>query len=249
MFGRMTLLLMLVPGIVLTSACSNNNGNNSNDNNADAMTTTNPLQDSSLIDTTIQAILDDNPVPGIAVSIISNPANPVIWSKGYGVTNIETGAPVTEHTSFWMGSVSKAVMGTAIMVAQEKGLLQFDDDVSAPVAATGGFSINNPESRAITLRHLATHTSGIIDNDEKYTCAYYVNNDDGTQTKLANLFDVGISCPEHIPNTLPGFLAAYLDATGEYYDSADNFSTTMPGATFEYSNIGAGVSGFVQTVV
>ncbi len=130
------------------------------------------------------------------------------------------------------------------MIAQEKGSLNLDDDVRELVSTSGGFEIDNPESRAITLKHLASHTSGIIDDYDKYDCAYFVNNDDGTQTKLANLFDDGMPCPDDGPTTLSGFLAAYLDAGGIYYDSMENFSAAEPGDTYEYSNIGAGLAGY-----
>ena len=240
MAGRMLSLLTLILGGTLTVACNNNTDSDSSGDT----TIANPLQDSSLIDKTIQTVMDNNPIPGMAVSIIANPENPVIWSKGYGVKNIETASPVTENTSFWLGSVSKAVMGTAIMIAQEKSFLNLDDDVKALVSTRSVFGIDNPESRTITLKHLTTHTSGIIDNDGKYTCAYFINNDDGTQTKLVNLFDIGINCPEDGPTTLPGFLAAYLDSAGVYYDSKENFSTVAPGENFDYSNIGAGLAGY-----
>lgn len=194
MFGRKLSVLPLILITVLVVACNDDDDNNA-PVDANDMTITNPLEDSSHIDKTIQSLLDNNPVPGMAVAIVSKPENPVIWTKGYGVTNIETASPVTENTSFWLGSVSKAVMGTAIMIAQEKGLLSLDDDVRELVATGGGFGIDNPESRTITLKHLATHASGIIDDDSKYACAYFINNDDGTQTKLVNLFDIGITCP------------------------------------------------------
>ncbi len=184
MFARKLPFLSLILVTALSVACSDNDDDDDDTNLPEApedVIVTNPLQNSSPIDEKIQSILAENPVPGMAVAIIFNPQSPVIWSKGYGVADIETDTKVTENTSFWLASVSKAVMGTAIMIANEKGSLNLGDDVRELVSTSGGFDIGNPEARAITLNNLASHTSGIVDADA-YTCAYYINNDDGTQT-------------------------------------------------------------------
>ncbi len=101
MFARKLPVLSLILVTVLCVACNDNDNNNVDTptvpGNANV---TNPLQDSSPIDKNIQSLLAENPVPGMAVAVISNLENPVIWSKGYGVMDVETSTPVTENSSF-----------------------------------------------------------------------------------------------------------------------------------------------------
>ena len=78
---------------------------------------------------------------------------------------------------------------------------------------------------SITLRELATHTSGIIDGPAYLGPANYHFGGDN-------------------PISLGAFLAAYLTPGGKFYDAAQNFAKSEPGAKWRYSNVGAGLTAF-----
>ena len=79
----------------------------------------------------------------------------VILSKGYGMANLEADVSNTPRTKFRIGSITKQFTATAIMMLQERGKLSTQDSVCKYVEPC-------PEAwRAVTVRHLLTHTSGI----------------------------------------------------------------------------------------
>ncbi|WP_444885181.1 serine hydrolase domain-containing protein [Microbulbifer sp. PSTR4-B] len=193
------------------------------------------------IDRMIKKYMLDHSIPGMAVAIVTNPEKPVIWSKGYGVKSLENNERVTRNTSFWLASISKVVMGTAMAIAQEDGYLYLDQEIQN-LLGEDDFNIDNPDSLPITIRDLVTHSSGIKDS-VAYRCSYYIDHGDGTHTKLFNLIEPGF-CPDSSPITLDGFLGAYLDSEGEFYDSSSNFTGLPPGQDYKYSNIAAALAGY-----
>jgi CubicO group peptidase (beta-lactamase class C family) len=81
----------------------------------------------------------------------------VLLSKGYSMADWDRHAPNTATTRFRIGSLTKQFTATAILLLQERGKLQVHDPVcrylsSCPTAW-----------QPITIHHLLTHTSGIID--------------------------------------------------------------------------------------
>lgn len=77
----------------------------------------------------------------------------------------------------------------------------------------------------ITLRQLATHTSSLTDRYPFYTDSTYFNGKDS-------------------PEPLAAFLKSYFVPGGEYY-SKENFLDHKPGTYRDYSNIGAGLAGYI----
>src|ERR1043166_134972 len=54
----------------------------------------------------------------------------VVLSKGYGMANYELGVPNTEQTKFHLASVSKTFTAAAIMMLEERGLLNVTDPLT-----------------------------------------------------------------------------------------------------------------------
>ena len=77
----------------------------------------------------------------------------------YGVLNLNTGAPVTGESVFQIGSITKVWTATVAMQLVDEGLL----DLDAPlVEVLPELRLKDPDvTKAVTLRHLLTHTSGI----------------------------------------------------------------------------------------
>ncbi len=121
----------------------------------------NQLPAQPLADATIKKIdslfskWDNVNSPGCTVGIVRNDS--LIFSKGYGMANLEYGIPNTASTIFHMASVSKQFTGYAIVLLAARGKLNLDDDVRKWLSWFPDLK------EKITIRHLLNHTSGIRD--------------------------------------------------------------------------------------
>lgn len=110
---------------------------------------------------TIDELLEHLKVPGISVAVIKD--FEVHWEKGYGVADVETGAPVDHETMFQAASISKPVTAMAVLKAVQDELFTLDTDINEILTSwkldVGEFHNNGP----VTPRLLHSHTSGLGD--------------------------------------------------------------------------------------
>ena len=110
---------------------------------------------------TLEEVMERFGVPGISVAVIHD--FDVHWAKGYGVADVETGAPVDVETLFQAASISKPVTATAAMVAVQEGRFSLDDDINTILTSWqlpgNGFT----DDRSVTPRLLFSHTAGLGD--------------------------------------------------------------------------------------
>ncbi|MFW5873498.1 MAG: serine hydrolase domain-containing protein [Bacillota bacterium] len=113
----------------------------------------------TFLDGVISAQINQNKVPGAVISVVNE--GELIFSKGYGYSDLEEGIPVNpEDTLFRPGSISKLFTWTAVMQLVEEGKLDLDEDINSYL----NFTI--PGDQPITLRNIMTHTSGFEDIGE-----------------------------------------------------------------------------------
>ena len=106
------------------------------------------------IDDLVAAQMKRQNIPGVAIAVLK--VGRPVKIKGYGFANVETGTLVTPETVFEIGSVSKQFIAAGIMLLKRDGKLGLEDPVRK-------FIPEAPESwQPITLRHLLTHTSGLV---------------------------------------------------------------------------------------
>jgi CubicO group peptidase (beta-lactamase class C family) len=96
--------------------------------------------------------------PGCAVGISRN--GRVVYERGYGMANLETGTPITPASIFHVASISKQFTAMAIMLLANDGKLSIDDNIRKYLPEIRDYGT------PITIRHLLTHTSGLRDQWE-----------------------------------------------------------------------------------
>jgi CubicO group peptidase (beta-lactamase class C family) len=175
------------------------------------------------LDNSIVQRMDKAGIIGLGAAIIVD--RKVAWMKGYGFADRERAVPFTPDIVMNIGSISKTFTGVALMRAVEEGRLSLDEDINRYLP----FKIINPQysGEKITLRHLATHTSGITDRPSVYKTTYHYSGD--------------------APEPLGEFLKSYFVPGGKLY-SKDNFLSFRPGTHRDYSNIAAGLAGYIVEV-
>ncbi len=93
--------------------------------------------------------------PGGTVGIIKD--GNLIFSKGYGMANLDHRIPNTSTTAFRIASTSKQFTAACIILLTQEGKLSLSDKLST-------FFPNFPDyAKEISIQHLLNHTSGIRD--------------------------------------------------------------------------------------
>ncbi|UOV03469.1 serine hydrolase domain-containing protein [Pseudoxanthomonas mexicana] len=97
-------------------------------------------------------------VPGASVLVLED--GDAVFQRSYGLADLEAGVASSPATNYRLASVSKQFTAASVLLLIEDGVLTLDDRVrrwlpTLPVAAEG-----------ITLRHLLSHTSGLVDYED-----------------------------------------------------------------------------------
>ena len=112
------------------------------------------LKESQAIDS-IFAEWNKPETPGCALGIIQD--GKLIYSKGYGIADLEHDLPITPSSVFYIGSTSKQFVTFSILLLEEQGKLNLDDTIQK-------YLPDFPDYGApLTIRHFIHHTSGVRD--------------------------------------------------------------------------------------
>ncbi|MBL0163699.1 MAG: beta-lactamase family protein [Xanthomonadales bacterium] len=114
------------------------------------------MTDDSAIDTIMQAYQGD--VPGASVLVIRD-GKPIV-QKGYGLANLEDHEVATAATNYRLASVTKQFTAAAILLLAEDGRLSLDEPMRQWLPSLPAVT------DAITIRHLLSHTGGMIDYED-----------------------------------------------------------------------------------
>ncbi len=121
------------------------------------------------LDNLLTAGVDRGDVPGVVAIVVSGEGT--LYEGAFGERALGGGVSMTMDTVFAIASMTKAITATAAMQLVERGQLKLDEPASDIIPFLGGVGvlegfgddgqpIIRPARRAITLRHLLTHTAG-----------------------------------------------------------------------------------------
>ncbi|WP_298320783.1 serine hydrolase [uncultured Aquimarina sp.] len=197
------------------------------------------------LDKKIDSIYKTSKIAGFGVSIMT--PDTILYENGFGYADIETKKKYTVNTIQNIGSVSKTFIGIALMNAIEDGKLKID----TPINDILPFTINHPKypEVPITIKHLATHTSSILDTDA-YEKSYVFEK--GIELKEENYTKEEYGelklMKSNKQYSLESFLKNHLTPKGEWYKKS-NFLKQKPGDRYEYSNIGSALLAYIIEIV
>src|SRR5439155_20377275 len=148
--------------------------------------------------------------PGTAVLVIHN--GRAIFQRGYGVTDLRRRTKINPRTNFRLASVTKQFTAMAIMLLLHDGKLRYDDRL------TDIFPDFPRYGRAISIRHLLNHTSGLQNYEDLMSAGRCVSPE-----KIFQIKDAGV-------------------LTLLRQQTATKFA---PGTSWEYSNSGYAVLAMI----
>ena len=141
-------------------------------------------------------------IPGCQFVISRN--GRIIFSKAYGMADLEHNAPLTAQSPIEIGSVSKQFTAACILLLEQQGKLSLDDDIRKYIPELPDYGAK------ITLRSMIHHLSGLKDWEAIVTLA-----GEPVGTRVYDNEDVlDILCRQRSLNNKPG--DEYLYSNSNY---------------------------------
>ena len=159
--------------------------------------------------------LTDAKSPGLAVLV--RKGGQTVFSRGYGVRDLQTLAKVDSRTNFRLASCTKQFTAMAIMLLVHVGKLRYEDKL------TDVFPEFPSYGKTITIRNLLNHTSSLSDYEYIMSVIEETSGNPSVWTETRQIQDLEV--------------LRLLER-----DPSDHFS---PGAKWAYSNSGYVVLGLV----
>ncbi len=195
------------------------------------------------LDLQLAGIYNENVLPGFAAAIVN--MDGILYQSALGYANIESREPYTTKTMQCIASTTKTTIAYATMKLIEQEKLSLD----SPINDFLPFEIVNPHFKdsIIRIRHLVTHTSGIVDTENNYDLRtyYYTEKTSLVNSKLdpENLQWLSLLKPNS-PLPLSTYYKEIFSTSGKWYDES-SFHNKPIGKHYTYSNVGAGLMAYI----
>jgi CubicO group peptidase (beta-lactamase class C family) len=129
----------------------------------------------------VQRHIDAHDISGAVTLVARN--GKIVHFEAHGMADIESNKPMSKDSLFWIMSMTKPVVGTAVLMMMEEGKLRLTDPVSrfipefkgskvaviqdrpvgapAPARGTAPPFYTIPAARELTIQDLLTHVNGL----------------------------------------------------------------------------------------
>ncbi len=177
------------------------------------------FEGTEIIDRQVKAFIHRWKIEGASLAVTKDER--LVYAKGFGTANKETGEEVKPGHLFRIASVSKLITAVAIMKLYEEGSLDLDETVFGKNGILNDSlysTYKDPRVEDITVRHLLNHTAG-----------WSRNSGDPVFSPLYIARKMNVPAPASIKNIIHYSLSLSLNS--------------RPGTKYNYSNFGYAVLG------
>lgn len=110
------------------------------------------------IDSIIVKKMNAYNIPGLSIGIVKNDS--ILYSKGYGIKNINTKEIVTANSNFHTASISKLFTAQAIMILVQENKISLKNKLTELIPE---LKYKDARIKNITIESVLNHTSGLTD--------------------------------------------------------------------------------------
>ncbi len=137
----------------------------------------------------MRALVDESRLGGVTTLVARH--GRIVHVDAYGIQDLATRKPVARDTIFRVASMTKPIVGVAMMMLWEQGKWALDDPVARHIPEFAGLKVATPggevpQAKPMTMRQLMSHTAG-FDNYAGYANANLTDRDQPLSSMIEKL--------------------------------------------------------------